>query len=62
MADSEKIMNVTKYYPEDYKKGHDVVVVLSATGKTTDKLITQVNKINPRPPKWEIGMLLVIGR
>ncbi len=61
VADSEKIMNVAKRCLEDYEKGHDVVVVLSAMGKTTDKLIAQANEINPHPPKREMDMLLVTG-
>ena len=61
VADSEIIMNVAKRCLEDYEKGHDVVVVLSAMGKTTDKLIAQANEINPHPPKREMDMLLVTG-
>ena len=61
VADSEKIMNVAKRCLEDYEKGPDVVAVLSAMGKTTDKLIAQANEINPHPPKREMDMLLVTG-
>lgn len=61
VADSEKIMNVAKRCLEDYEKGNDVVVVLSAMGKTTDRLIAQANEINPHPPKREMDMLLVTG-
>ena len=31
---------------EDYEKGNDVVVVLSAMGKTTDGLIAKAHEIN----------------
>lgn len=61
VADSEKIMNVARRCMEDYEKGNDVVVVLSAMGKTTDGLIAQANEINPHPPKREMDMLLVTG-
>lgn len=61
VADSEKIMNVAKRCLEDYEKGNDVVVVLSAMGKTTDQLIAQASEINPHPPKRELDMLLVTG-
>ena len=61
VADSEKIMNVAKRCLEDYEKGNDVVVVLSAMGKTTDRLIAQASEINPHPPKREMDMLLVTG-
>ena len=36
VADRERIFNVAARCIEDYKKGNDVVVVLSAMGKTTD--------------------------
>lgn len=61
VADKERIFNVAKRCVEDYKKGNDVVVVLSAMGKTTDKLIEQAHDINPNPPKREMDMLLVTG-
>ena len=46
---------------EDYKKGHDVVVVLSAMGKTTDELLAKARDINPGAPKRELDMLLTTG-
>ena len=57
----ERIMNVAIRCVEDYKKGNDVVVVLSAMGKTTDELISLAHKVNPKPPKRELDMLLVTG-
>ena len=39
VADRERIMNVARRCIEDYEKGNDVVVVLSAMGKTTDGLL-----------------------
>ena len=39
VADKERILNVAERCVEDYKKGNDVVVVLSAMGKTTDHLL-----------------------
>lgn len=61
VADKEKIFNVARRCIEDYEKGHDVVVVLSAMGKTTDGLIAQAYEINPHPPKRELDMLLSTG-
>ena len=46
---------------EDYEKGNDVVVVLSAMGKYTDELIEKAHDINPNPPKREMDMLFTIG-
>lgn len=61
VADKERIFNVAKRCIEDYKKGNDVVVVLSAMGKMTDVLIEQAKQINPNPPKRELDMLLTTG-
>lgn len=61
VADKERIYNVAKRCIEDYQKGHDVVVVLSAMGKTTDGLLELAKNINPEPPKRELDMLLSTG-
>lgn len=61
VADKERIFNVAGRCIEDYEKGNDVVVVLSAMGKTTDGLIAKAHEINPNPPKRELDMLLVTG-
>ena len=39
VADKECIFRVAERCAEDYKSGHDVIVVLSAMGDTTDDLI-----------------------
>ncbi|MBQ6376475.1 MAG: aspartate kinase [Lachnospiraceae bacterium] len=57
----ERIMNVAKRCVEDFNKGNDVVVVLSAMGKTTDELIRLAHEVNGRPPKRELDMLLTTG-
>ena len=54
-------MNVAKRCIEDYKKGNDVVVVLSAMGKMTDELIAKAKEINPNPSRREMDMLLTTG-
>ena len=61
VADKERIFNVARRCIEDYEKGNDVIVVLSAMGKTTDGLIAKAHEINPNPPKRELDMLLVTG-
>lgn len=61
VGDSERIKNVARRCAEEYKKGNDVVVVLSAMGKTTDHLINQAKEVNPNPPKREMDMLFTIG-
>ena len=61
VANKERIYNVANRCVEEYKKGNDVVVVLSAMGKYTDELITMAEDINEKPPKREMDMLFTIG-
>ncbi|MCQ4671490.1 aspartate kinase [Lactonifactor longoviformis] len=61
VADKERIFHVAGRCAEEYKKGNDVVVVLSAMGKYTDELIEKAKDINPNPPKREMDMLFTIG-
>ncbi len=61
VANKERIFNVARRCVEDYKKGHDVVVVLSAMGDTTDELISLAKDINPNASKREMDMLLTTG-
>ena len=61
VADKDRIFNVANRVIEDYKAGNDVVVVLSAMGKTTDGLIAQAKDINPKASKRELDMLLTCG-
>jgi len=41
--------------------GNDVVVVVSAMGKTTDELVELATAVNPNPPAREMDMLLTAG-
>ncbi len=61
VADKERIFNVARRITEEYKKGNEVVVVLSAMGKQTDVLLAQAKDINPNPSKRELDMLVVTG-
>ena len=61
VANKERIFNVARRCIEDYQKGNDVVVVLSAMGKYTDELIDMAKDINEFPPKREMDMLFTIG-
>lgn len=61
VANKERIYNVARRCIEDYKKGHSVVVVLSAMGDTTDDLLALANDINPKANKRELDMLLTTG-
>lgn len=61
VGNKERILNVAKRCIEEYQKGNDVVVVLSAMGKMTDELIAMAKDVNPNPPKREMDMLLTTG-
>ena len=43
------------------KAGHDVVVVVSAMGDTTDELLDLAEQVSPLPPARELDMLLTAG-
>jgi aspartate kinase len=61
VANIERIQNVAKRVVDYRKRGHDLVVVVSALGDTTDELIELANKINPEPSEREMDMLLSTG-
>ena len=51
VADDEKLNIVAQKVIEYYKNGNEVVVVLSAQGKTTDKLIKESRTLSKEPNK-----------
>nr|MCR4624684.1 aspartate kinase [Lachnospiraceae bacterium] len=61
VANKERIYNVANRCIEDYKAGNDIVVVLSAMGKTTNELIAKAKDISAKPPKRELDMLVSVG-
>lgn len=61
VGNTERIFNVARRCIEDWQKGNDVVVVLSAMGKYTDELISMAKEVNENPPKREMDMLFTIG-
>ena len=61
VADVEKVRRVAGIIAEAYNGGNDVIVVLSAQGKTTDGLIAKALEYNPKPSKREMDMLLSTG-
>jgi aspartate kinase len=61
VADADKINNVARRVVETKEKGNEVVVVVSAMGKTTDELIQLARKINPKPQERELDVLLSTG-
>ncbi|WP_141431971.1 aspartate kinase [Bacillus sp. 03113] len=61
VGSAEKIMNVAERVIEEKKRGNDVVVVVSAMGKTTDHLVSLANEISAQPSKREMDVLLSTG-
>ncbi len=61
VANSKLIFNAAKKAIKDYKKGNNVIVVVSAQGDTTDKLIEKAKEINKNPSKRELDVLLSSG-
>ena len=62
VANAERVFNVANIIIDDYKKGNDIVVVVSAQGDTTDDLIAKAREINPDGgSKRELDMLLSAG-
>ncbi|MBM4446392.1 MAG: aspartate kinase [Chloroflexi bacterium] len=61
VADAEKIKNVARRIVATKEKGNEVVVIVSAMGKTTDELIELARKINPKPHERELDVLLSTG-
>ena len=61
VGNKERMYNVANRCIEEYEKGNDVVVVLSAMGKYTDELISMAHDMDDKPPKREMDMLLTIG-
>ena len=61
VADATSIKRVAQRIVATKKAGHDVVVVVSAMGDTTDELIDLANQVAPLPPGRELDMLLTAG-
>ncbi len=61
VANLERIQNVAKRIVETRSQGHDVVVVVSALGDTTDELEAMALKLNENPPDREMDMLMSTG-
>src|SRR5688572_29215029 len=60
VADAEKIRNVARRVTES-APGNQMVVVVSAMGKTTDGLVSLAHRLAPAPDPRELDMLLATG-
>ena len=61
VATIEQIQNIAKYIKELKEEGHEIVIVASAMGKTTDELIKSAKLISENPNKREMDALLSTG-
>ena len=61
VADTDKITTVAKAVIRERNLGHDVVVVVSAMGHTTDYLVKMAKDISENPSSREMDMLLSTG-
>lgn len=60
-ADNIKLNIVAKKIIEFYEKNNNVVVIISAQGKTTDKLISEAKELSDIPDEREMDVLLSAG-
>ena len=61
VADVDRIRKVAERVMRTSRAGHDVVVVVSAMGDTTDDLLALAKKVSPNPDRRELDMLLSAG-
>lgn len=61
VADADSIKRVARRIVEARTSGHEVCVIVSAMGDSTDELIDLAEQVSPRPPGRELDMLLTAG-
>src|SRR5690348_3670713 len=61
VADVQKLRHVADRIMQTRRQGHDVVVVVSAMGDTTDELLAMAKQVSPNPERRELDMLLTAG-
>ncbi len=61
VADAESIKRVARRIVATHANGHEVVVVISAMGDTTDELMDLAQRVSPSPRPRELDMLLTAG-
>ncbi len=61
VADTDKLKKVSEKIINEKKLGNDVVVVVSAQGKTTDRLISEEKEVTDNPSKREHDVLVSTG-
>ena len=61
VASVQKLREVAERVMRTQRQGHQVAVVVSAMGKTTDELLAMAKQVSPNPPRRELDMLLSAG-
>src|SRR5438034_564171 len=61
VADVSRLRQVADRVVRTRQQGHDVVVVVSAMGDTTDELLALAKQVSPNPDRRELDMLLTAG-
>lgn len=61
VADFPKIKEISYYLKERIEKGEQLIVVVSAMGKTTDQLLASVHDLTDNPNEKDLAMLLTTG-
>ena len=61
VADVTRMKQVAERVMRTRRQGHDVVVVVSAMGDTTDELLALAKQVSPNPDRRELDMLLTAG-
>ena len=61
VADVERIRKVASRVAARRAEGHEMVVVVSAMGDTTDELLSLAKRMSADPPRRELDMLLTCG-
>jgi aspartate kinase len=61
VADVSRMQQVAERVMRTKRQGHDVVVVVSAMGDTTDELLALAKQVSPNPHRRELDMLLTAG-
>jgi len=61
VADADRMRAVAEHVVHTKRQGHDVVVVVSAMGKTTDGLLRLAHDVSPEPHLRELDMLISAG-
>lgn len=61
LASLERVREVAQKIVATKERGYDLVVVVSAMGKTTDELLEMAKELAPNPSRRELDMLLSVG-